>query len=107
MLQEVGHLRRLFAYNDWANREAFASLRAAGAPPARAISFMSHIVGAEWLWLSRPHQHRASVPVWPDLTLDECEAQVTELARRWRDYLSGLAPAYTDFIHGIRQGFVE
>jgi uncharacterized damage-inducible protein DinB len=156
-MEIVRHLLRLFAYDEWANRESLASLKAAEAPPARALRFMGHIIGAEWLWLGRLNQNRASLPVWPDLTLEQCEAQMPDLARRWHDFLdaltpaelsrrveytntkgehwtnttedilthvvihsayhrgqiatelraAGSTPAYTDFIHCVRQGFVE
>jgi len=151
------HLHRLFAYNDWANRQALASLQKTDTPPARALKFMAHIVAAEWLWLSRLHQEKQKMAVWPEMTIDQCEAELAELAPRWLDYLNGLtlaqlshpvtytntkgesftntiedilmhvimhsayhrgqmatevraaghAPAYTDFIHAVRQGLVE
>ena len=156
-MEIVRHLLRLFAYDEWANAESLAALKAAGAPPARALRFMGHIIGAEWLWLGRLNEDRASMPVWPDLTMEECEAQLPDLARQWRDFLdaltpaelsrrveyvntkgerwanttedilthvvihsayhrgqiatelraAGSAPAYTDFIHCVRQGLVE
>ena len=149
------HLRRLFAYDDWANREALASLRITRMPPPRSLAFMGHIVGAERLWLGRLKLEKKAAVVWPNLTLDECEAQIAELSRLWQDYLNrvtppklaesiayintkgeswtntvqdilthvvvhsayhrgqiasdlraaGHTPAYTDFIHSIRQGF--
>jgi uncharacterized damage-inducible protein DinB len=156
-MEIVRHLLRLFAYDEWANGESLASLKAAGAPPPRALRFMGHIIGAEWLWLGRLKQHRASLPVWPDLTVEQCEAQIPDLGRHWRDFLDALAPAelsrrveytntkgenwtnttedilthvvihsayhrgqiatelraagsvpaYTDFIHCVRQGLIE
>jgi uncharacterized damage-inducible protein DinB len=151
------HLLRLFSYDDWANREALVSLKMSGTPPTRSLRFMAHIVGAEWLWLARLKREKKAVVVWPDLTLDQCEGQITDLARLWQDYLGGLTlpklsestayintqgeswtntvgdvlmhvvmhsayhrgqiatdlrasghtSAYTDFIHCIRQGYVQ
>lgn len=79
----MDEMRRLFAYDDWANREALRSLR--GAPKA-ALRRMAHILGAQRTWL-----HRLSggppVEVWPDLSLDACEAQLDDLRERWRDHL--------------------
>ncbi|MFQ5694430.1 MAG: DinB family protein [Terriglobia bacterium] len=81
-------LRRLFAWDDWANREALASLRSAGAsPPSRALKFLAHIVACEQLWLSRLKQDGRKLMVWPELTLEECEARLAELQGLWRDYL--------------------
>jgi uncharacterized damage-inducible protein DinB len=153
-------LNRLFVYDAWANREALGSLKNAGTPPPRALKFMAHIIAAEWLWFYRLQMNQAklqSLPVWPDLTLGQCETQIANLAQPWRDYLAGLTspklstpisytntkgesftntvedilqhvimhsayhrgqiatdlrsagftPAYTDFIHAVRQKFVD
>jgi uncharacterized damage-inducible protein DinB len=151
------YLRRLFEYDDWANREVLATLRAGGTPPARSLQLMGHILSAGRLWLERLQGHKRTHPVWPDFTLPQCEREAAELAVLWRKYLdatneanlsgsisynnskgeswssrkqdillhvvmhsayhrgqiaadmraAGLTPAYTDFIHAVRQGLVE
>lgn len=148
------HDRRLFAYNDWANREELARLRGIAAPPARAIRLLAHLVGTEWLWLARLRDDAATMAVWPELSLDEIAAQLDPLRDAWRDYLAsandgdsirytnskgeawtslvadvlthvpmhgayhrgqiaivlrdgGEEPAYTDYIHCARSGFLE
>ena len=153
----IEHLNRLFAYDDWANREVLAALRAAEAAPPRSLNLMSHILSAERLWLERLQQQKQSLPVWPDFTLQECETEAAELPILWKNYLdaaseayladplnyrsskgeswtnrkddillhvvmhsayhrgqiandvraAGFTPAYTDFIHAVRQGLVE
>ena len=150
------YLHRLFAYDDWANRETLRSLKVTGAPPQSSIRLLAHIIAAEWLWLGRLKQDLKPVVVWPELTLDQCEAQIAELSPVWQGYLaeltpaglstripyinskgenwsntvedmlvhvvlhsahhrgqvaadlraSGHTPAYTDFIHCIRQGWI-
>jgi len=156
----IEHLRRLFAYDVWANREAFSSLKNAGTPSSRALKIMAHIVAAEWLWFYRIELNQAklqALPVWPELTLDQCKKQLNDISAIWRKYTLGLTattlsekisymntkgesfastvedilqhvimhsayhrgqiatdlrsagftPAYTDFIHAVRQSFVE
>ena len=155
-MELLEHLRRQFAYDDWANREVLAGLRAAAHPPARSQQLLAHTLSAERLWLERIRKQPQSLPVWPDFALDECEAQITELAKLWGEYLnqvslpvlaekisyqnsrgeswtsavedilthillhsayhrgqiashvraSGEQPAYTDFIHAVRQGLI-
>jgi uncharacterized damage-inducible protein DinB len=117
---------------------------------------MSHIIAAELLWLSRMEGTPAPLPVWPDLSLEDCQERQRDLARRltrslagWADPLSrqvsytnskgeawsntvedilthvvihsayhrgqiasdvrasGLEPAYTDYIHAVRQGMLQ
>jgi uncharacterized damage-inducible protein DinB len=151
------HLRRQFAYDAWANREVLAGLRVSARPATRPLELLAHILAAERLWLERIEKHPQSLPVWPDFTVDQCEAQIADLGRLWSIFLiqlspaglsekvtyknskgepwtssvedilthvllhsayhrgqiasqvraSGEQPAYTDFIHAVRQGFVE
>lgn len=151
------YLDRMFAYDDWANRVTLASLKMAAPPPPRSLKLMAHIVATERLWMSRLKQDEKTVVVWPELTLDDSEAQIKDLSQLWQVYLDGLTfeglsqsvayvnskgeswtnrvedmlmhvvmhsayhrgqiasdlrasghePAYTDFIHCVRQGFVE
>jgi len=57
---------------------------------------MAHIVAAEWLWFYRIELNREklqALPVWPELTLDQCEKQLNDLASIWTDYLDKLTPS--------------
>jgi len=153
----LAHLRRLFAYDHWANREVLSGLKAAGSLPARPVQLLSHILSAERLWLERIERRQATYPVWPEFSIVKCEAEVIDLPRLWQKYLGGIqaaqlsqevnytnskgeswtnsvsdilthvimhsayhrgqiatdmraagyTPAYTDFIHGVRQRLVE
>jgi uncharacterized damage-inducible protein DinB len=152
------HLRRQFAYDVWANREVLTVISSGpGSPTALAIKLLAHILSAERLWLERIRQQPQSLPVWPEFKLDQCKAQIAELAQLWHQYLpqlspaalsqkvayqnskgepwssavqdilthvvlhsayhrgqiasliraGGQTPAYTDFIHAVRQGLIE
>jgi len=116
---------------------------------------MGHIIGAEFLWLSRLDGTSSDLPVWPSLSLNECQARLAQLSgevgefdfgRRgpldrpvrytnskgepWTSTVeeilthlvihsayhrgqiasdlrnAGQEPAYTDYIHAVRQGRV-
>jgi len=158
----IEHLRRQFAYDAWANREVLAGLRASAHPRPRPLQLLAHILSAERLWLERIRNQPQSLPVWPDFTLEQCQAQIADLERLWSEYLGqasaaglsqtglsqkvtyknskgepwsntaedilthvamhsayhrgqiasqvragGEQPAYTDFIHAVRQGLIE
>jgi uncharacterized damage-inducible protein DinB len=151
------HVSRLFAYDDWANREVLASLANATNRTPRSVKLLAHIVSAERLWLERLQRQKPTYPVWPDFDLDKCAVDIAQLPQLWRNYLqqlrpdklsddvayvnskgeswsnsvqdilthvvmhsayhrgqiaadmraAGNIPAYTDFIHGVRQRLVE
>jgi uncharacterized damage-inducible protein DinB len=89
MSVEVAQFRRLFEHDAWANAAALASLRV-GPAPDQARAWMAHIIGAEHLWLARLHQRPPEVAVWPELDLDACATQLTELAGEWMECLASL-----------------
>jgi uncharacterized damage-inducible protein DinB len=77
---------RLFAYDDWANREVVANLRtfdAAAAAPG--LRLLNHIIGAQWIWLSRLRSREPKMPVWPELSLDGALRELDELRGAWHD----------------------
>ncbi len=152
---------RMFAYDDWANRECIVAMRAAGSVSPDTVGRMAHILSSQKLWLERILQQPQSMPVWPTLTIEDCATLADEMSLAWRNYLerignqfapgslddvveyrntkgeswsshsqdvlthvlshsayhrgqvalqmrsSGEEPAYTDFIHAVRQGFIE
>jgi uncharacterized damage-inducible protein DinB len=153
----LSYIRRLFRYDDWANREIVTALQGLSTLPPRSLKILAHIVSAERLWLERLGPEKQTYPVWPDFTIEQCHEEVEQLARLWTAQLSslheedlprplryrntkgeiwtsqtldilmhvvlhsayhrgqiasdmraaGFRPAYTDFIHAVRQEFVE
>jgi uncharacterized damage-inducible protein DinB len=151
------HIRNLFSYDEWANREVLGSLQSLEAPPARSVNLLAHIVSAERLWLERLLAEKQTLPVWPAIALEQCAVELDKLPGRWESYLTslgetglsgaitykntkgevftskqqdillhvvmhsvyhrgqiaadmraaGFTPPSTDFIHAVRQGFVQ
>src|SRR5262245_41432012 len=88
-MDERAHLRRLLAWDAWANGETIASLKAAVPPPPRALRFMSHVAAAERLWRGRLLADPTPVVVWPELSLEECAAETEAMAAAWPGLLDG------------------
>ena len=84
--------RRLFVYNDWANREELSRLRELTVSPAPALRIFSHIIAAEWLWLARLGWSAAKMDVWPELTLTQCSVELDWLRDAWRAMLRDVDP---------------
>lgn len=82
--------RRLLAYEDWANREVLAALRATAGPPPKAIGLLAHIAAARTLWLDRLRGRSDSVEVFPAWGLDEVAERLERLAGDWTAYLDAV-----------------
>jgi uncharacterized damage-inducible protein DinB len=86
-MKMVAHLERLFAYDNWANRQVLTSLQKLENAPSRSIQLVSHLISAERLWLERLTTHPQTLPVWPTLTLAQCDEEAIDLYRRYQGYL--------------------
>jgi uncharacterized damage-inducible protein DinB len=89
MSAELRRFRRLFEHDGWANAAVLVSLRE-GPAPDKPRRWMAHIVASGRLWLARLRQEPSSLPVWPDLDLDTCAAELIELQGEWMSCLEGL-----------------
>src|SRR5262249_9196293 len=145
----------LFKYDHWANRECLTVLGASNPGPPKGIRLIAHTLSAQNLWLERLLGQQQTIAVWPEATINDCEALAEKMSLAWKNYLSsrpgmdfeikyrnskgepwssrvedvlihvlmhstyhrgqvalemraaGNQPAYTDFIHVVRQGFVD
>lgn len=91
-MEVLAHLRRLFHYDDWANREVLRSLQELPHSPLKAARLMAHIVAVEYLWLARLKREPSPV-VWPEWTIAQTTQQQLALPTVVDEYFSSLSPA--------------
>jgi len=84
----IGYLRRLFGYDDWANREVLTALEGTGDSLPQALRLLAHILSAERLWLQRLRIEPQTQLVWPEFTLAQCRREIEDLRGLWNSYLS-------------------
>ncbi len=73
------YLERLLAHTAWANGRVLDCLRAAPTPERRALRLFSHLLTAEQIYLARMRgQDPWPQDFWPELSLAECAALITE-----------------------------
>ncbi len=88
------NLRRLFAWDHWANRTLLASLSTTPQPPVSAVRRMAHIIAVEDLYRARLRAaDTAGIVIWPEYRITELETHFERLANEWRAYFAGLQPA--------------
>jgi len=91
VMELLEHLRRQFTYDVWANREVLGALNASTVSISRPRQLLAHMLSAERLWLERIQKNHQTLPVWPDFSLDQCEAQISDLAFLWDEYLNQIS----------------
>lgn len=89
-MSHIAYIQRLFKYNDWANRETLASMRASTRLPAPTLKRMAHMLAAEHVWFQRLRNEPVLVPVWPAWSLDEIDIQIDQMREGWESYLASL-----------------
>lgn len=77
-------IERTFLYNDWAHREELTRLCELPVPHDTAQRLFAHILATEWLWLGRIGRPARELDVWPDLTLEQCAAEIEPLREAWQ-----------------------
>lgn len=80
---------RMFAYTEWANARIVAALAERPVPPADAVKWINHIVGAQSVWLGRVDADYTDVwGVWPARPLSEVKDGVAEVGAKWTTFLA-------------------
>jgi len=82
---------RVFSHSAWGNRRSYQAIARHSPPDARASGYLSHIVAAERVWIARlKGLDSSSLPIWPELTLEDCERVIDENAAAIGQYLAEL-----------------
>lgn len=84
------HLERLsllYDFDLWAKRRVLEDIRKAS-NRGESLRLFGHILAAQEVWLARlRRQDSSKVVIWPERTLDECEAEMERLAGELRSLL--------------------
>ena len=92
---------RLFDYNRWANARAFEGAsalsaeelsRSVGGSFASVLGTLTHLVGAEWVWLERWHGRSPRALPTDFATVDDLRRRLAEVEEGQEAVLAGLTP---------------
>lgn len=87
------YYKRLFAHLRWADTRTLRSIMDSVYLPTRALELYAHVVAAEHVWLSRITGAAPRLPVWPVLSMAECDALMHENHAAYEQYVAGLTDA--------------
>ena len=82
-------IKRLFAYDAWANARSLDSLKRARS--SAALAPLAHLLASEKIWFMRlMGEDTSAVNKSPELSQEECEALALELRASYASYLGSL-----------------
>lgn len=85
-METIEYLRRLYAYNDWANRRVIVALKEYRSEKSRRI--LAHLLITEQEYFERLYgKDSFGFDFWRDLSLEECGALARETAGRYEKLL--------------------
>ena len=91
------HLQRMLNAMTWADAQSLAAIRDHAGTQAEALPLFGHVLAAEEAWLARLEARPQRCPVWPTLSVAECEALAAENARGYQSYLEKLTESDLGF----------
>lgn len=99
-MESIETLRRLFSYNEWANRLMIDSLNNPANQSPKAIRALAHLLTAEKVWLMRLQSSLDSTGFnfWEGSSLEECRQVAGEVFEAYRAFLSELTEEGLDSI---------
>lgn len=91
-METIETLRRLFSYNEWANRRMLDSLGNPANSNPKALRALAHLLIAEKTWASRLQANvdTTGFDFWQGSTLEECLQLADEVGETYRKLLSEL-----------------
>jgi uncharacterized damage-inducible protein DinB len=84
------HLGRMLNAMTWADAQSFGAIRDHLGTQAEALQLFGHVLAAEEAWLARLESRPQRCPVWPTLSVAECETLAAENTRGYQQYCSKL-----------------
>jgi uncharacterized damage-inducible protein DinB len=87
------HIGRMLRAMAWSDRQVLSAVPRDLAMPGEVLPLLSHLLAAEHVWLLRLRRRETRWPVWPDLTLAECERLAGENAAGYAGLLLCLTDA--------------
>jgi uncharacterized damage-inducible protein DinB len=84
------YFKRLFAHLQWADARTLRSIVDSEHLPAHALELFAHVVAAEHVWLSRIRGTTPGVPVWPTLSIADCDALMHENHAAYTEYVGAI-----------------
>jgi uncharacterized damage-inducible protein DinB len=90
------HVERMLNAMTWSDDQLFIAIRDHASSQAETLPLYGHVLAAEEVWLARLEARQQRCPVWPALSVAECEALAAENRRGYHEYFAKLTDSDLD-----------
>lgn len=86
------YFKRLYLYNDWANRTILELLEKNQIRDEFIIKWFSHVINAQFIWLRRVASHQNAYKIHDIHPFEQLHQSLDENQQLWLDYLEKATP---------------
>lgn len=94
----IKHLLALRAHGEWADARLLHRVRAAPQDVSDVVRELAHVRAAQDIWLSRIEQRAATLPVWPELSIQQLADTGAVVDSALRTYFESLHPVMLEHL---------
>ena len=84
------YIQKLYAYNDWANKELLASLEQQQITDEYCLKMFSHVINAQFIWHRRVSEQSNEYKIWDVWNFTEIHQALADNYSRWQTYFTQL-----------------
>ena len=84
------YIEKLYAYNDWANKEILKSLQSQQVVDEYCLKIFSHVINAQFIWHRRIANQTNVYKIWDVWNFDQLQEAIEDSSAKWKAYIAGL-----------------
>ena len=84
------YIEKLYAYNDWANKEMLKALESQNVTDEYCLKMFSHVLNAQFIWHRRVTEQANAYKIWDIWSFAEMQNAISDNYECWKIYIKTL-----------------
>jgi uncharacterized damage-inducible protein DinB len=84
------YIKKLYAYNDWANKELLKCLSSQNVQDEFCLKMFSHVINAQFIWHRRMSEENNDYKIWDVWSFEQMQTALADNLTRWQVYFDKL-----------------
>ncbi len=87
------YIQKLYAYNDWANKEVLKTLQNQAVTDEYCLKMFSHVLNAQFIWHRRVTEITNTYKIWDVWSFEQLQTAIDDSYAGWKSYIDVLQEA--------------